>query len=224
MKKPRKSEREKEAQHASTVLLAFSVDHAASLTLISKARLTRWDREGFFSPEYADPEDHGNPYSRVYSFVDLVGLRTLAILTDKHRISLGELRKTYPELAKKVKRPWSDTQLSVLNGKVVWDLDKLPRDRHGQLAGKHIELPTVASEIAEKAAALKVRDRNQIGATERHKFIAHNARVLAGTRIPVVAVESFINAGYGDQAIVDEYPSLDLFDVSTVRRNMKAAA
>lgn len=224
MKKPRQQKEEKAAAQPSVVLQAFSVDHAARVTGLSKARLTRWDREGFFSPEHADEEDRGNPYSRVYSFVDLVGLRTLAILADKHRISLAELRKTYPELAKKVKRPWSDTQLSVLNGKVVWDLDSLPHDRHGQTAGRHIELPTVASEIAKKSEELRNRNKNQIGATERHKFIAHNARVLAGTRIPVTAIESFIRAGYSDKAILSEYPTLAKFDVSTVRRNMSAAA
>lgn len=223
MKKPRQKGQSAPPQDA-VVLWAFSVDHAARLTEISKARLTRWDREGFFSPEYSDPEDRGNPYSRVYSFTDLVGLRTLKILVDTHHISLAELRKTYPALAKKVEHPWADTQLSVLNGKVVWDLDSLPHDRHGQTAGRHIELPTVASEIAQKAEGLRNRDRNQIGATTRHKFIAHNALVVAGTRIPVAAVESFIRAGYADKAIVEEYPTLDLFDVSTIRRNMRVAA
>lgn len=205
-------------------LIAFSVDHAARVTGLSKTRLSRWDREGFFSPEHADESDKGNPYSRVYSFTDLVGLRTLAILADKHRIPLAELRATYPELAKEVEHPWSGKQLSVLNGKVVWNLDGVPRDRHGQYAGKHIQLPTVASEVAEKTNQLRTRDAALLGATTRHKFIAHNARVIAGTRIPVTAVESFIKAGYADKAIVEEYPTLDLFDVSSVRRDMKVAA
>jgi uncharacterized protein (DUF433 family) len=224
MKKPRQQGQRKTGKSSPVVLQAFGVDHASRITGLSKARLTRWDQEGFFSPEYADEDDRGNPYARVYSFVDLVGLRTLAILTDKHRISLTELRKTYPVLAKMVKHPWSDTQLSVVKRKVVWDLDNLPRDRHGQYVGKHIKLPTVASEVAEKAEALRKRSRNQIGATEQHKFIAHNARVMAGTRIPVTAIESFIRAGYTDEAILSEYPTLAKFDVSTVRRHMRAAA
>lgn len=206
------------------MLGAFSVDHTARITGLSKTRLARWDREGFFSPELTDESDRGNPYARAYSFVDLVGLRTLAILTDKHRIPLRELRATYPELKKRVERPWSDTQLSVLNRKVVFDLDATPRDRHGQYAGRHISLPTVASEVAQRADELRKRDRDQIGVIERHKFISHNARVLAGSRVPVSAVESFIRAGFSDEAIVREYPVLTKFDVSTVRRQMKSAA
>lgn len=224
MGKPRQPRQKGGQEPPSNVLFAFSADHAARITNLSKARLTRWDREGFFSPEHVDPDDRGNPYSRVYSFTDLVGLRTLAILADKHHISLGELRKTYPALAKKVKRPWVDTPLSVLNRKVVWNLSTLPRDRHGQIAGAHIELPTVATEIAEKADALRARSKDQIGATERHKFVAHNALVVAGTRIPVAAIQSFVRAGYDDAGIVKQYPSLEVFDVATVRRNMERAA
>lgn len=225
MKKSRQKGPAKPPEKSSVVVIAaFSADHAAKITGLSKARLTRWDRLGFFSPEYADESDRGNPYSRVYSYIDLVGLRTLAILADRHRVPLPELKATHTELSKRVKRPWAEIQLSVLNRKVVWDLDGLPRDRHGQYAGKHIKLPTIASEVAAKAEALRKRNNDQIGVTERHKFVAHNALVIAGTRIPVSAVESFIRAGYSDQAIVREYPTLAKFDVSTVRRRMQVAA
>lgn len=188
------------------------------------ARLTRWDRESFFSPEYADEEDRGNPYSRVYSFMDLVGLRTLAILADTYHISLSELRKTYPELAKSMKHPWAEKPLAVWKRKVVWDIDSLPRDRHGQIVGRHIELSSITSEVAQKADELRNRHRDQIGATERHKFVAHNALVVAGTRIPVTAVESFVRAGYSDEAILSEYPTLAKFDIRTIRQNMREAA
>lgn len=207
-----------------TVLLAFSVDHAARITGLSRARLTRWGRLGFFSPEMADEADKGNPYGRVYSYTDLVGLRTLAVLTDKHRVPLSELRKAHAELVKRVGKPWSEIQLSVLNRRVVFDLDGVPQDADGQYAGKHIPLPTIASEVAEAAQALRKRNNAQIGVIERHKFVVRNARVMAGTRIPVSAIESFIDEGFTDAQIVDEYPSLTPFDVATVRGQMKAAA
>lgn len=207
-----------------TVLLAFSVDHAARITGLSRSRLTRWDRLGFFSPEMADEADRGNPYSRVYSYTDLVGLRTLAVLTDKHRVPLSELRKAHTELVKRVGKPWSEIQLSVLNRRVVFDLDGVPQDSDGQYAGKHIPLPTIAGEVAAAAQALRKRDNAQIGVIERHKFVARNVRVMAGTRIPVSAIESFIDEGFSDAQIVAEYPTLTPFDVSAVRGQMKAAA
>ncbi|MBB4633134.1 DUF433 domain-containing protein [Sphingosinicella soli] len=210
----------------STVLRAFSVDHAARITQISKSRLTRWDRLGFFSPELADEADRGNPYSRIYSFNDLVGLRTLAILTEKYRVPLNELRTAYELLKRHSGYPWSEIKLTVAKRKIViYDNQGRPVNvTDGQYSFQDIPLPEIAKDIADRAAALRNRDKAQIGVVERHKFIAHNAYVLAGTRIPVKAVESFINAGYTDDAIVEEYPSLTKFDVSTVRRNMKAAA
>lgn len=225
MKKPREKKASNGRQEQpGVVLLAFSVDHAAKVTGLSKVRLTRWDKLGFFSPEMTDPEDEGNPYARVYSYTDLVGLRTLAVLADKHRLSLTELRKAHDVLAKHADKPWSQMQLSVLNRKIVYDLGGQPRDTEGQLAGKHVPMLTIASEVARRAEALRRRDNDQIGVFERHKFIAHNARVLAGTRIPVSAVESFIEAGYSDTAIVAEYPTLTKFDVAVVRSRMKEAA
>lgn len=224
MKKTRQKDGSAPQGQPVVLLRAFSVDHAAKITELTKARLTRWDRLGFFSPELADPEDSGNPYGRVYSYTDLVGLRTLAVLADKHRMSLKELRKAHDVLATHVNKPWSEMQLSVLNRKIVYDLGGAPRDTEGQLAGNHVPLLTIASEVARRAEALRKRDNDQIGVFERHKFIAHNARVLAGTRIPVSAVESFIEAGYSDRAIVAEYPTLTKFDVAMVRSGMLEAA
>jgi uncharacterized protein (DUF433 family)/DNA-binding transcriptional MerR regulator len=206
------------------VLAAFSVEHAARVTGLSMSRLTRWDKEGFFSPEYADEEDRGNPYSRVYSFIDLVGLRTLALLTDRYQISLAELRKTYPELAKRVKRPWSDAQLAVWKRKVIWDLIDLPRDRHGQYLGNHIELPSIASEVAERSEELRNRGAGKVGLIERHRFVAHNAPVVAGTRIPAKAIASFIEDGFDDDTIIEEYPSITKLDIAAVRNSMRDAA
>lgn len=225
MEKLRHSDHERTNDRSEVVLRAFSVEHAARITGLSKARLTRWDRLGFFSPEHADEEDRGNPYGRVYSFNDLVGLRTLAVLTDQHHVKLEELRRAHDGLIERSNRPWSDIPLSVCKGQVVFDLDNEPRNASdGQKVLKHVPLPRIADEVAERAAALRKRDKAQVGVIEQHKFIAHNARVLAGTRIPVSAVESFINAGFSDDAIVEEYPTLTTFDVSTVRRQMKTAA
>lgn len=206
------------------VLMAFSVDHAARVTKLTKSRLTRWDKLGFFSPEYTDESDRGNPYSRVYSFNDLVGLRTLAILMDKYDVTLAELKKAAPQLEKRAARPWSEIALAVVKRKVVFDLDTAPRDADGQLIGNFIPLGPIASEVANDANELRSRDKSKIGLIEQQRFVAHNKPVVAGTRIPAAAVESFLSAGCSDAAIIAEYPSLTRNDIAAVRNYMKDAA
>lgn len=206
------------------LLRAFSVDHAARVTGLSKSRLTRWDKLNFFSPEHLDEEDRGNPYSRIYSFRDLVGLRTLKILTDTYRVPLAELKKAAVELEKRADRPWERIPLAVLKRKVVFDLDTSPRDADGQQVLKHIPLPTIAEEVARKAEELRNRDKAKIGLIETRKYVAHNAPVIAGTRIPARAIESFLEEGYSDKAIIAEYPSITRLDIAAVRNRMKAAA
>ena len=207
------------------VLSAFSADHAASITGLSKARLAKWDSLGFFSPEYIGDDDRRSPYSRVYSFVDLVGLRALKILADNYRVPLRELRKAAEELRKRSDRPWSEIPLAVLKRKVVFDLDTSPRNvTDGQFTIKHVPLQPIAQEIREQAEKLRHRDASQVGHTEKRKFIQHNTEVICGTRIPVSAIASFIGAGYSNRKIVEEYPSLEMDDVESVRRRVKSAA
>ena len=206
------------------ILAAFGVEHAARVTGLSKARLTRWDKLGFFSPEYLDEGDRGNPYARVYSFPDLVGLRTLAILTEKYRVPMTELRKAATELEKRSSRPWSEVALAVVKRKVVFDLDTLPLDSDGQYIGDFIPLESIAAEVSDRAQELRNRRTDLLGTTERHKYVAHNAEVLAGTRIPVKAIHSFIDADFTDQQILDEYPTLTKIDVQFVRSSYQRAA
>ena len=223
MKKPRRNQ-QKKAQDGGVLLMAFSVEHASRVTGLSKARLTRWDKLGFFSPEHLDEDDRGNPYARVYSFRDLVGLRTLKLLTDTYKVPLSELKRAAVELEKRADRPWEKIPLAVLKKKVVFDLDTSPRDVDGQRVLKHIPLPTIAAEVAAEAQRLRNRDQGKVGLIERRPYVSHNAPVIAGTRIPARAIESFLEEGYSDKAIIAEYPSITRLDIAAVRNWMRAAA
>src|SRR5271156_6700053 len=94
------------------VISAFSADHVIRLTGLSRTQLRYWDATGFFRPRYAF-ENRRSPFSRIYSFQDVVGLRTLGILRRKHKIPLQHLRRIAKELTRHVKNPWSDTMLYV---------------------------------------------------------------------------------------------------------------
>ena len=207
------------------VLFAYSIDHVARVTKLSRSRLTRWDRLGFFSPEYVGDDDRRNPYARVYSFLDLLGLRTLKVLADDYRVPLKELRRTAFELRKRSNRPWSEIPLSVLKRRVVFDLHTIPKNVvDGQYILNTVRLDRIAHEVEVEVRRLRERRRCQIGQTEKRKFVMRNASVLAGTRIPVAAIQSFIRAGYGTKAILSQYPTLTTGDVEAVRQQHEQSA
>ena len=52
------------------------------------------------------------------------------------------------------------------------------------------------------------------GYIERDKFVAQNQYVIAGTRIPVAAIQSFAAANYSTARILQEYPGLSPEDVA----------
>ena len=214
---------QKQPRKERPVLEAFGIYHAARVTKLSQSRLTRWDRLGFFSPEYTDQGDVGNPYNRIYSYEDLVGLRMIRSLIEDHHVSLSEIKAAYPEITAQWTKPWSKIEIGVLKGKILTDLKGQPRNvTDGQLALKCIPLPSIADEVRREANKLAKREASNQGKFERHKFIMRNATVFKGTRIPLSAVAEFVEAGYSDAAIVMEYPSLTTKDVRAARAQITA--
>lgn len=206
-------------------LEAFGIGHAERITKLSRTRLIRWDRLGFFSPEYLDEDDRGNPYSRIYSYEDLVGLRMLRSLMVDYHVPLREIKAAYPGMTAQWTKPWSEIEIGVLKRKIVTDLKGEPRNiTDGQLALKCVPLPSIAEEVRKEANKLKIRKKDHQGKFEQHRFVAHNAVVFKGTRIPVSAVEEFIDEGFSDEAIVAEYPTLTIKDVRAARRTHPLAA
>jgi uncharacterized protein (DUF433 family) len=195
------------------IIAAFGPDHVVELTGLSKGQLAYWDKTGFFSPEFGS-EDRRDPFSRVYSFRDVVGLRTLAILRKLHRISLQRLRRFAERLSQYDKELWSGLRLRVLN-RDVYLLDSesgIAENADGQTA-PIILMSDIISDISEKSRSLKKRMADQYGRIERHKFTMRNAPVIAGTRIPVATIKRFQAAGYSVADILKEYPTLTKRDV-----------
>ena len=195
------------------IVRAFSADHVVKLTGLTTTQLRYWDKTGFFRPEYS--EGARFPYGRVYSFQNVLGLRTLGILRKTYGIPLQQLRKVAQELSKHRNAPWSELSLYVFERNVYFKEPASGQIRN-VLSGQYalIELRTIAHDLANEAAKLKDRTSDQIGRIERHRFIVHNAWVVAGTRIPTKAIKRFHDAGYSAARIIREYPSLTENDVS----------
>lgn len=198
---------------AAQVIQAFSEDHVSRLTGLTAGQLRSWDRMGFFAPHYAY-EDRSKAYSRIYSFKDVVGLRTIAVLKKDHKVSLQELRRVASELVRRGYGHWADLKLYVVKKQVHFsppgsgDVEAVWT---GQLA--MVPVINVISDVESRVSELNRRSDTQIGQVERHKHVVRNATVIAGTRIPTAAIRRFHEAGYSREQIIRQYPTLTLPDV-----------
>jgi uncharacterized protein (DUF433 family) len=198
------------------VIAAFNLEQVSKLTGLSDSQLISWDRADFFRPSLAY-ENRRSPYSRIYSFEDVVGLRTLGIL--RGRVSMQHLKKAAKRLKEHSGRPWSELTLYTLNREVHFkrpDTGEIEGAVTGQY-GATIPLESVAEEMREKANELRRRKPEKIGTVERHKFVMANSWVFGGTRIPVSAVRALLEAGFSARRILEEYPDLKRADIEAAR-------
>ncbi|HZV04594.1 MAG TPA: DUF433 domain-containing protein [Gemmataceae bacterium] len=196
-----------------TVHQVFSDEHVSRLTGLTKWQLRSWDRLGFFTPRFAY-EDRFAPYSRVYSFKDVVGLRTIAVLMKDYRASLKSLQGAAEELVKRGYNNWAELNLYVVKGHVHFQppgTSDVESVRDGQLA--MLPIIDVIKDVEKRVQELRKRGTDQLGRVERHKHVIHNTPVIAGTRIPTAAIRRFHEAGYSIEQIVREYPTLTAEDV-----------
>lgn len=200
-----------------TVLMAFTVEHAAHVAGVSERRIRYWDTTGVLSPSLSHDTPR-TPYGRIYSFRDLVGLRTLADLRDRFDVPLQTLRMVGARLRAQSETPWSELRFFV-EGTHLYFQD--PRSRvlisaidPGQIKlPLHFDLTAVARETERRAAELGRRHTSDIGEIVTNRYVMGNRPVLAGTRIPTRAVWDFHAAGYDVDQIIDEYPRLTRVDV-----------
>ena len=200
-------------------ILAFTADNVCRLTGLSMGQLRYWDKTDFFSPELLD--DHRRrAFGRIYSFRDVVGLRTIGVLRNQHHIPLQELRKVGEWLSAHAHKetPWSSLRFALIGRKVVFadPAAEKPTFIEARGGGQHViemDLEPIASDMRREARKLSERRQEQIGTVVRNRYVVHNAWVLAGTRIPTEAIWNFHRAGYNAAAILREYPRLTAADV-----------
>jgi uncharacterized protein (DUF433 family)/DNA-binding transcriptional MerR regulator len=194
--------------------LAFTEEHVCRVTGLSPRQVRYWDRTGVLSPRYGDP-DRRRPYSGIYSFRDVVSLRTLAQLR-KCGVPLQELRRVGKWLADRYDCPWANLRFYLAGRRVYFDDPDTDARVAGQPSGQTvflINLEAVANETRAAAECLLRRGADQVGRVSRHRYVMHNAPVLAGTRIPTAAIWDFHREGYDVGAILREYPRLQVQDV-----------
>ncbi len=196
------------------VIAAFSEEQVERITGLSKGRLRYWARTDFFKPSFVEA-NRRLPYSRFYSFKDVVALKTLELLRVRNAVPLQQLRKVASKLSHLQDRLWSETILFVVNKQVhvVYpETGKAEAVLTGQYA---LELPL--KEVIESTRATIIDMAKRRPGTEgrlaRNRGIARNAWVVEGTRIPVAAIRRLSEDGFSTRQIIEEYPDLTEADV-----------
>jgi uncharacterized protein (DUF433 family) len=202
-------------------LLAFTPDQVSRLTGLSERQLWQWDKSGFFRPEYSkeerpEGEARRRPYTRLYSFRDVVGLRTLGSLRNRYRIPLQQLKIVGQWLQEHHETPWASLHFFVRGRQVYFD----DPDSGGRVATRPpgqmafpIEMEKIAGEVRRDVERIRARPAEQMGQVTQNRNVVQNAPVIAGTRIPTQAIWNFHQAGYSVDDIIREYPDLTEDDV-----------
>lgn len=206
----------------------FTADQVCTLCGVSARQLGYWDDTEFFKPKYAD--DYRHAFNRVYSFRDVVGLRTIALLRNKYKVPLTpDLRDISAELKKKPDADWST---------LIFFRDPMGRvyfqhPQTGEVVGTRphgqrplFKMSEIIRKVKQNLVRMNRRKPKQLGKIERNRFIAQNAEVIAGTRIPTAAIYRLYKAGFDTHAIIKEYPRLTPTDVKAAIQNeqLKAAS
>lgn len=195
--------------------LAFPLHRAATLARVSERRLRAWAKAKFYLPHY----DSG-----LYSFRDVVALRTLGILRDRG-ISLQSLKKAGAWLTERYEDPWASLRFGTAGKEFVYyDEQGKPVSvrKVGQCVIEEIPVEKVERAVADEAEQLYTRRRvDEIGQTLKKRTVQSNARCIAGTRITTSAIYGFHKHGYTVEQILRQYPILSEEDV---RAAIKAEA
>jgi DNA-binding transcriptional MerR regulator len=204
-------------------LLAFTADHVACLTGLSHRQLRYWSDTDFFAPRRF-LIGRGRPAGLIYSFRDVVALRTIAILRNEHRVPLQELRRVGEWLSKFHQTPWSGLRFYVAGKNAFFEDPQTGKPFSTRPLGQGalsvdlqgavpVDLEQIARELQIAAWRLRDRQPEQIGKFERHRQVVQNAQVIAGTRVPTAAIWNLHRAGFEDNAIIREYPRLKPEDI-----------
>ena len=201
------------------IISAFTEEQVERLTGISKRQLRYWDKTDFFTPAFVS-ENRRVAYSRIYSFTDVASLRVLNVLRNQYRVPLQHLREVAKELPQMSTDKWTKTELFVLNRRVVFA--EPGTNKYREIVSRQyvigIALSVVLSDTERDIEDLNRRDESMIGKVTRSRNVCHNSWVIAGTRIPVVAIKQFAKKGYTVSQIRDEYPTLTEADIESAIR------
>lgn len=201
---------------------ATSVDQAhmmltrakvARLADVSERRVDYWARTGLLSAT-VDEKVNGGQRVRLLDFTDAMTVLVLASL--RERVSLQHIRQIVSYL-RDLNYQVTEVRFAIAGDQVhfqtpdgIWSGVRDP---------EQIVLHDVLNlePLRQSLFAAAHRARETVGQIERRRGALGSKPVLAGTRIPVRTVQTYLEHGSTIDEILEAYPSLQREDVEAVR-------
>jgi DNA-binding transcriptional MerR regulator len=200
-------------------LVAFTLDRVVRLTGFSVSQLNYWSSTGLSGPAV---ERRLTPHRavRLYGYDEVLSLLIIRALKEQ-KISTRYVR----EIVEYIRRrgfKMSELQFAIAGSRVHF---KTPEgewedaDRPQPVLSQILDLTPLRARLA----AATERDPSLVGKTERRRGAMGSKELVAGTRIPVSAVQHFLDRGTATAEILEAYPQLQERDVEVIRHRLVSA-
>lgn len=197
-------------------VLAIPDKRAAKLARITMRQLRYWEQTGLIVPSIKRQISPRNTV-RLYDYQDLLGLLVAAEL--RNRVSLQHIRRIVAQLRDRgFADPLRELRFATHGSDIYfqypdgsWSGDPAP----DQVIFHQV---IALDPLRERIPAAGQRDPDTVGKVVRRRGVLGGKPIFAGTRIPVATVQRYLQAGYGTEAIIEEYPSLTPADVEAARQ------
>lgn len=193
--------------------LMLTRSKVATLAKVSERRLDYWENTGLLSTT-VNRNLTGNRRVRLLNFTDAMTALVLAEL--RERVSLQHVRQIVDHLQQLEYRV-TEVKFALAGNRVLF---QLPDGSWGEVRDPgQVVLHQVLDLEPLRAALLGAgrRPEASVGHIERRRGSLGSKPVLAGTRIPVRAVQAYLANGSSVAEILEAYPSLTSEDVDAVR-------
>lgn len=203
--------------------VAVSERHAAAMSGFSVRRLRAWDARGLVAPSIKRQLSERNTV-RLYTFDDLVELLVANALLDAGR-SPRQIRRVVEHLQdRSYKAPLRELRFAVDGDRIyfqhpegVWEGDQAPDQ---VVLYQVLDLEAIKARIRRSVRPSREREAGNV---ERHRGVLGSKAVFAGTRVPVAAVEAYLERGLPDERILEAFPELTRDDVEAARHSSASA-
>lgn len=203
--------------------LAVTAGRAAAIANVTPRRLTAWERTGLVTPAVQHRFSARNEV-RLYSLRELIELRVISLLSEQ--VSVPAIRSVVRYL-RDIAFDVSEVRFATdgKDGKHVYF--QLPDSTWSEgRAPAQILIPRVIplQEIRQSVTEAARNRERQAGKIVKARKVRHSRPVLEGTRVPVAAVQRWLDSGATDERILAAYPDLEVADLDAVRNARAAAA